>query len=235
MIFNRSLSTVVLVLVCAMSLSALRPTSAWAETVTFDDVDASAGDVAISSLNPYQGYSWTNFYITTTTPGFPGFNNGIVSGTNAAYSGGQTNSGGTISPVIGSIQSTGGLFDFTSADLGSGYYNDLSLTVEGSKNGTVLFDQTVTVNTTGAQLFNFDFTGIDTLSFSASTGAGTSDPYQCGSFDCTQFTVDNLTVGPATSVPTPGPVPLILSGLGALALRARRLKSAAARGEPCTR
>lgn len=224
MIINRSLSTIVLVLVCATSLSALRPTSAHAGTITFDDVDASAGDVDISSLNPYQGYSWTNFYITTSTPGFPGFNNGIVSGPNAAYSGGQTYSGGAIVPVVGSLQSTAGLFDFTSADLGSGYYDGLNLTVEGSKSGAVLFDQTVTLGTTGAQLFNFDYTGIDTLSFFASTSASTTDPYQCGSFNCTQFTVDNLTVAPATSVPTPGTVPLILSGLGALALRARRLK-----------
>ena len=62
---------------------------AQATIVNFDDIDASAGDVSLDAVSPYQGFTWSNFFAYTAAPGFPGFNNGIVSHPNAAYTGGD--------------------------------------------------------------------------------------------------------------------------------------------------
>jgi hypothetical protein len=57
---------------------------AFAAVVNFDDLDASARDVSLDAISPYQGFTWTNFFAYTSAPGFPGFNNGILSPPNAA-------------------------------------------------------------------------------------------------------------------------------------------------------
>lgn len=204
----------------------LNVSPALGQTVGFDDIDASAGDVSLDALGAYQGLSWSNFYGYTTTPGFDGFNNGIVSQSNAAYSGGQTFEGG-LTPVVGSIQSTSA-FDFLSADLGAGYYDGLSLTITGYLGAAQLYTQTLTLGTTGAQSFGFSFSGIDRLTFSAFTTAGSSDPFACGAFNCTQFTMDNMAIRAAdvtSPIPEPSTALMLLPGLGlVMAFRLRRRK-----------
>ena len=175
--------------------------SAVADTViNFDDLDASAGDVVLGS---YDGFTWGNFSAYTMTPGFPGFNAGIVSPPNAAYSGGQAFTT-SVMPVTGTISSSTP-FDFISSYLGSGNYDNLNVTVEGLLAGAVVYSQTVTVSTSAAQLFSFGFDGIDEIALFASTTAATSDPYGCGSFNCTQFTLDDLNIAPSSGPPPPPP------------------------------
>lgn len=58
-----------------------------AAIVTFDDLDASGGDLILDTISPYQGFTWTNFSAYTSIPGFPGFNNNIAFQNNATYSG----------------------------------------------------------------------------------------------------------------------------------------------------
>jgi hypothetical protein len=194
--------------------------NAHASTINFDGINASAGDVDLSTLSPYQGFNWSNFYAYTSQPGFPGFNNGIVSGPNAAYSGGEQASGGSVTPIIGSIQSNTP-FSLVSADIGSGNYDNLNVTVEGLSGSTVLFTKVVSVNTGPAQLIDFGYAGITAVDLFATTTSSTSDPYACGAFDCTQFTLDNVTVTPAP-VPEPATLGLLVSGLVSLLPFARR-------------
>jgi len=215
-------------LFCLFLIASLSAPHGFADIINFDDPDASAGDIVLDSLSPYHGFNWTNFSVYTNTPGFPGFNNGIVSAPNAAYGGGQ-NFGTSVTPVVGAI-SAATPFDFVSGYLGSGYYDDLGVTVEGLLNGTVVFSQTVTVNTEQAQLFTFDFDGINEVDFFGVTNASTTDPYSCGSFNCTQFTLDDLTFAPSSgkppSNPTPEPSTSVLLGLSTIAifLRYSRVK-----------
>ncbi len=196
-----------------LSLTILVAPPLFADTINFDSIDASIGDVILTS---YQGYSFTNFSAYTTVPGFPGFNNGIVSGPNAAYS-----------SDTGSIAAAT-TFDFTGGSFGSGYYDNLNVTIAGLLGGLQLYSQAVTVDTKGAQAFSFAFTGIDTLTFTTSTTASTTDPYYCGAVGCSYFTLDDAVLTADTNPPPPPPPPpttvtpeppsLILLALGLFAM-----------------
>jgi hypothetical protein len=201
--------------IIGISLEATNATAS--DIINFDNLDASAGDIV---LNSYQGFTWSNFSAYTSTPGFPGYNNGIVSGPNAAYSGGQTFTNSVV-PIIGTI-SGASPFDFLSGYLGSGNYDHLDVTVEGLLNGKMLFSKTVTVNTSGAALFDFGFDGINQVAFYGSTTAATTDPYACGSFNCTQFTADNLTFAPYSATPEPSTPALFVLGAASVFLLLRR-------------
>lgn len=183
----------------------MQSATASAQLLDFDDIDTTFGDAVIEQ---YQGLNWNNFSAYTEVPGFPGFNNGIISPTNALYSGGEVFSP-DVQPVIGSVSSPA-VFNFISANLGAGFYDELSVLVEGNRDGTTLFSMTVTVSTAEARFFEFNYFGIDVLSFTAMTTAATSDPFFCGVSNCTQFTLDNLRI---SEVPLPGAMLLLSSAL----------------------
>jgi hypothetical protein len=218
------------VVVCLIAGWSLNVACATAATiVNFDNLDASSGDVVLGS---YNGFIWGNLSAYTNTPGFPGYNNGIVSGPNAAYSGGQVFTT-SVMPITGTISSSTP-FDFISSYLAAGNYDNLNVTVEGLRNGTMLFTKTVTVSTSGAQLVDFGFDGINEIELFASATAATSDPYGCGPFNCTQFTVDNLTFAPYSA--TPEPSTSFLFGMGSasafLLLRRRMIWARLTRSLP---
>jgi hypothetical protein len=98
-------------LVLTVAIIAGRP--AFEGVVNFDDLDTSAGDVSLDAISPYQGFNWTNFSAHTTTPGFPGFSNGIISQPNAAFTVGDALG----APSIGSITAATP-FDFGTASMG---------------------------------------------------------------------------------------------------------------------
>lgn len=152
--------------------------SANASVVNFDNIDASLGDVSLDAISPYQGLTWTNFSAYTGDPSYTGFNNGIVSQSNAAYSGGE-NFGATATPVIGKIQAANP-FNFVSGYVGAGYYDALNVTVRGLLGGSVVFNKTITVGTSGAHLVDFGFTNIDELDFFGIRTAQTTDLFCAG-------------------------------------------------------
>jgi hypothetical protein len=184
----------------ALMLTILASAPAAAGAINFDDIDASGGDVILDALSPYHGFTWTNFSVYTSTPGFTGFNNGIVSTPNAAYTAGDALG----SPIVSSITGASP-FNFVSAYLGSGWYDELDVTLNGLHNGTQEFSRTITVNTQGARLFTFNFTGINELDIFSNTTGSTTDPFGCGASGCSQVTLDDLTITPArvSGVPEP--------------------------------
>lgn len=192
--------------------------------IDFDDIDASMADVSLDTLGNYKGFAWQNILAYTFFPGFEGFNNAIVSPANAAFSGGDFLSGSTTVPIVGSL-TRAEAFDFIGASFGAGYYDNLSLTVEGLRQGNLLFSQTVTVSTTGASPFTFNFIAIDELRLFAGTTSSTSDPFQCGQTNCTQFTVDDLeySLSPAAGTDVPEPAGFWLVGLGIATISLRSI------------
>lgn len=192
-----------------------------ASVINFDDIDASAGDVILSS---YQGYNWTNISVYTSAPGFPGFNDGIISPPNAAYTAGDALG----SPIVSTITSSSP-FNFISGYFGSGWYDGLSVTVNGLYNGTQDYSQTFTVDTETPELFTLNFAGINELDIYSTITASTTDPYGCGPSGCSQVTLDDLTLTPGVPPPpttSPEPMSFLLAGVGFCALVTfRRLKS----------
>ena len=191
-----------------------------ADVINFDDLDASAGDIGLSGISPYYGFSWTNVFAYTNTPGFPGFDDGIVSSPNAAYTAGDA----LATPIVSVISATAP-FNFISAYLGSGWYDNIDVNLTGRLNGTQEFSQTVTVNTSAAQLFTFNFIGINELDIISAVTASTSDPFGCGASGCSQITMDNLTLEPSNAVPEPSNATLVCCGLmAALCVVRRKLR-----------
>jgi hypothetical protein len=188
-------------------------------------LDTSSGIVSLDTISPYQDFTWTNFAAYSATPGFPGFNDGIVSDPNAAFTGGDELG----VAVVGKITvAPGSQFVFTSAYIGSGWYDNLDVTVEGRWRGVLQFSKTVTVNTIGAQPFDFDVRAIDDLEFFSTVTAATTDPFGCGSSGCSQFTFDDMDlslVSPST-IAEPSAAVVLLSSLGLFALGAARGRNA---------
>lgn len=169
-----------------------------AGTLTFDDIS----NASLASIpDGYGGLNWINMGYTDGS-GFAtsGYENGIVSGTHVAYN---------QNAFVGSA--SGSTFDFFSAYLTAAWNNDLNITVAGSLLGTTLYTQTVQVDATGPTFFNFNYLGIDQLTFESfgGTNAGLSGAGQ-------HFVMDDMTVN-VIAVPDGGST-LALLGLAAIGL-----------------
>jgi hypothetical protein len=182
-------------------------------TVNFDEIDAST-DVAVPA--DYQGFAWAELIAYTATPGFPGFNNGIVSASNAAYGGYSGVLDGV--PGVTAVISSTAAFDFVSASFGSAYYDGLTIRVIGYRDLGPPVEAVFQVNASDpATLVEFNFQSVTMLEFISSAAGVIGDPFGCGEVNCTQFTVDDLSFAPPTTpIPLPGAAWLLGAGLLAL-------------------
>jgi hypothetical protein len=192
--------TKVLIGVCALVLSVN------ATVITFDDVSNTS--VVAKIENGYDGLDWNNFYvINRNVDPSTGYANGTVSGDYTAINGW----GNAASCSDGNVD---GNFNFNGAYLTSAWYGGNNITVDGLNNGTMIYSKTVTVNTQDPTWFDFNFNGIDQLTFSSSAYA---------------FAMDNLTINFTTTsraVPEPGVLSMLFVGLlsfaGFVAVRKRK-------------
>ena len=95
------------------SLMLLVNVRALPDVINFDDLDASGGDVVLDALSPYHGFTWTNFSVYTSTPGFPGYNNWDRLHGERRFTGGEA-VGASVVPIVGSFSSATP-FDFLPA------------------------------------------------------------------------------------------------------------------------
>ncbi len=167
----RIFKTAILAGTCALVLAA----NAHATLITFDDINSGSTYVAIG--NGYAGFNWNNLlaidknYVLGT-----GYEHGNVSPINSAFNGGG-------SPASFS----GGIFTLNSAFF-TGAWGPQSITVNGYLSGNLTHSSTFAVIDTAPTFESFNWSGIDTLTFSTS--------------DSSQFVMDNLTVN-AAPVPEP--------------------------------
>jgi hypothetical protein len=182
-------------------------------TVNFDDIDASV-DVAVP--DDYQGFTWTELVAYTETPGFPGYNNGVVSPSNAAFGGFSGVLDGV--PGVSAVISAPAAFDFVSAWFGAAHYDGLTIRVIGYRDLGPPLEALIQVNASDPATFvEFDFQSVNALEFISSAAGLVGDPFGCGEVNCTQFTVDDLSFAPPTT-PVPLPAAALLFGGGLLAL-----------------
>ena len=163
--------------------------------LTFDNLPAGdyrGGPGYAAVPNGYGGLNWNNFGVVNGAEMSPsngyasvlGYYSGVVSPNNVAFN----ESGDTASITV-----SGGLFDLDSAYLTSAIDSVplLDIQVQGFVGATILYNNTYTVNNSGSTLINFDYSGIDSVTFTSGEE---------------QFAMDNLTV----FVPEPKSLNLIL-------------------------
>ena len=168
-----------------------------AEVLTFDNLSSLSG-----IPNGYGGLNWNNTF--TVVDGvnlgtsFPsGYTNGVVSPNNVAFN----NYGNVAFITPGTMGPT---FNFFGGYFTGAWNDGMSVEIVGSRNGTVLFDNTITVNTTTPTLFTTDYSNINELDFISYGGTPNANfaPFGYGN----EFVMDNVTV--------PEPSSLIFLGLG---------------------
>lgn len=175
-----------------------------ATVVTFDDITPGGAIIP----NGYTGLDWSNFRVYDTTGASPsGYVNGLVSPSNVAY-----NAYGSPASI-----SSASLFDFNGAYLTAAWNTGLSINLQGWNGATLLYDQTVIVDTLAPTYFNFNYTGITSLYLNSF--GGTNFGYNGSG---TQIAMDNFTFNQSNPTPTPEPSTMLLLGSGVLGLVAAR-------------
>lgn len=196
----------------ALSFGLMGNATTQAAVINFDDLPSIEFADAIN--NGYQGFDWTWFnYIDKFALPNTGFEKGVVSGKYAAYN-----------DFAATATTSGSQFDFNGAYLTAGWNDGLKIEVSGFVHGAEQYTKTVVVNTTQAQWFDFNFFGIDSLSFRSY--GGERNPQL--DFDGEHFILDNFTYNeprPATQVSEPSSLMLIGLGIILLGLASNRNKA----------
>jgi hypothetical protein len=182
-----------------LALVLVAPSISSATTLTFEEIGLGPPEIP----DGYGGLDWDNWNRHFGSEG-SGYSNGRVSGTNTAYNG-----GGTEAVIFGPR------FNFSSVYLTAAWRDGLAIRIVGQRSGTLVFDQTIVVDTTGPTLASFGHV-VDELMFTASGG---TNPGLIG--DGTHIAMDDFTF---FFVPEPAPSTLLL-----IAALAARLMSARSR------
>lgn len=163
-----------------------------AAVLTFDDI-STFGDLV---PNGYGGLNWYNmsFFQPPLEGYYPtGFDNGVVSQPNIAHSIWAVISTrpvdfGRVEVETSGEFVNGGTFDFKSAYFTAAWNNGLNIAVYASSPEYGQYYQEITVDSTSPTKFDFNFIGIDYLSFTAY--GGTNAGYGGGG---EIFVLDNFT------------------------------------------
>jgi len=176
---------------------------ATAVVLTFDDLSDLEDRFPIP--NGYGGLNWSNMAYLDVS-GFSidtGYQHGNVSGTKVAFNG------------FGEKASVSdGTFTFNGVYLTGAWHDGLNITVTGLKSGIPIYSQTVVVDSIAPKFFNFNYAGIDTLTFNSF--GGTDHGYGSAGL-ATNFVMDNFTI----NAPEPSTAALLVIGC-VVALGVRR-------------
>ncbi len=180
------------------------PLAAQAAVITFDDLTCSTAGTSIP--NGYKNLNWNNFYCldgATYNGGNSGYNAGRVSGNNVAYN-------GFGSPAEYAITTPGGAkFNLNSVYLTGAWNDNLVVTIEAYRNGSLVSNSNHTLSATAPTLVTLNLANIDRVRMSS---AGGTPHLAYGADPGFQFVMDNLdidfgpsaTTQPATAVSATG-------------------------------
>lgn len=168
-------------LVVAALFAGVGTAFAQSEILAFDDLSGLEDPVP----NGYGGFQWNNFSSYNTVyyasiGELNGLNNGVVSLNNVISGGGDP----------ASMMISGGSFNLNSAYLMAVWNDGLQVEVQGFVGAIMAYDEAFTVATQGATLINFNYLGVDKVTFISSGGV----PHGFSSGSGTHFGMDNLSV-----------------------------------------
>lgn len=197
-------------------LLAINTFIAQASVLTFDDLPPEkmfgGGDLFFGVVpDGYGGLNWSDnsaYFNATEDGGVTGFSNAPVSGDRIFAP------GDTFDPVIIS----GETFNFIGAYFTASSNDGLNINVKGFNGATLLYDNTMIVNTSGPTWLELNQFGINRLEF-ISFG-GVYNPDLTGTSDSAFYAMDNFTY---SAVPIPSSIWLFSMGLiGLLKVATRR-------------
>jgi hypothetical protein len=171
--------------------------------LTFDNaIMSSAGPIP----NGYGGLNWSNFnaldHANYHGPGSTGgYINGLVSGRYVACN-----------PWAEPALVSDGYFDFIGAYFTGAWNEDLNITVDGYRDDSLLYSETVVASYYSPTWYTFDFVNVNKLQFS-SFGGIDADPGDSGQGE--HFAMDNFTF-------VPEPTTICLLALGGFSLLRKR-------------
>lgn len=183
--------------------TSLASASGMANTITFDDIPAGA------ITRGYEGFDWTNFSVHNTLPLTSGYHVAAVSGTHTAFN-------GFGNPASFSSSTA---FSLNNAWFTAAWRDGMQIHAVASGNGSS-YSKDFTVNTAAPSQIVFNWANINSVTFSASGGT----PHAGYSGTGTHFALDSMTVN---AVPEPESWAMMLAGMAALGMIARRRKLAA--------
>ncbi len=145
--------------------------------ITFDDVGVLGGA-------NYFGLDWSSAWshLNGSTAVDSGYKNGLVSGTEVAFN---------LNESDVTVSKSSGTWDFTGTYISAAWRDGLQVTFTGAKDGTDIFSETISVDYTGPNWQDLNFTDIDTLSISSTGGDEVDGLLGSG----TNFALDNFTIG----------------------------------------
>jgi hypothetical protein len=192
---NRNMKpSIILVWICLLSIAAN------AGTLAFDDLSHAEYNGSIPY--GYGGLKWDYFGFLSpldypVNPG--GYLNGMLSPTNVAFNAYAEVDGST----TGSIYVLNSVFNLDSAYLTGAWNDGVQINAQGFFKGSLVYNQTYTLNTTAPTLVNFGFNGIDRVNFRSF--GGTSHGYGGAG---TAVAFDNMVV----TLPEPAVPALLICG-----------------------
>lgn len=201
-------------------VTTLGASPASAALIGFDDL-LGGGVEAAAIASPYAGFIWNNFdaldtVLYTADMGPNGYANGVLSPRNVAYDG------------YGNAASfsAGQSFLLSSYAIGAAWNNDMTITVQGWRNGTLVDSDSFAVSADGSVRRQAGWTNIDTVTFIAS--GGTSAGYRGLG---TEFYLDDIAINESVvfgdiPIPEPSAIVLLIPAAAATAALRRRRKRA---------